>query len=112
MRISPKLHGGDIGTTLALTPSEAGPRRQQTLLQVRAREEGFSVDHNIPTLPQASPICICLGVPVHREPLDSMLQVPSSGLTRDATRLKKFTWVPGAPLDFQAHGTNSGQPVF
>lgn len=58
MRISPKLHRGDIGTALALTPSEAGPRRQQTLLQVRAREEGFSVDHNIPTLPQASPIYI------------------------------------------------------
>lgn len=95
---------GHTGTTLTQAPSEGGPLQQQSAA-AKLRKEGCSIHHSIPTLPQASPT----HCPQRTSGL--MLQVPSSGLTRDLTRLKRLLWAPGSPLDIQAHETDSGQPV-
>lgn len=95
-------HNPDPGTLRGRSSAAAkcAPRDYPEL-----RKEGCSIHHSIPTLPQASPT----HCPQRTSGL--MLQVPSSGLTRDFTRLKRLLWAPGSSLDIQAHETDLGQPV-
>lgn len=99
MHIPPKLHPD----TLRGRPSAVA-----NLLQGSTRGRLFCEPQNPYPVSNINPYPVgsC-----SQKPSGLMFQIPSSGLTRDVTRLKKFTWVPGSPLDLRAHRTNSGQPV-